>query len=145
MHSEPAHPVLESRAAARRGHRRERGGRPAEGPVFVDVSGRRSKVLRRVGLLVGFVCLAYTAVLGAAFMGWGTSLNPSSLLPFGGDRNGAGDPGGFRPRDGAVRPAAPSGATPSAAATGSAPAPPAGAAASPSSTPASASAVAVAD
>ncbi|WAZ23399.1 hypothetical protein STRCI_004740 [Streptomyces cinnabarinus] len=64
MHSEPA---TESRAA---------------GPVFVDTSGRRSKVLRRIGIAVGVGCLGYAVVLGMAFMGIGTSLDPADLLPF---------------------------------------------------------------
>ncbi|MEU4150319.1 hypothetical protein [Streptomyces sp. NPDC026659] len=52
--------------------------------MFVDSSGFRSRVLRRIGLAVGVVCLAYVGVLGATFMGWGTSLKPSALLPFDG-------------------------------------------------------------
>ncbi|MCF0081674.1 hypothetical protein LZ269_30535 [Streptomyces lomondensis] len=94
MHSEPA---IESRAP--RGRRRKRGngsaapGRGAEGPVFVDTSGRRARLLRRIGLLLGAGCLGYAAVLGAAFMGWGTSLTPSQLLPFAGAGPGGG-PGG---------------------------------------------------
>ena len=69
--------------------------------MFVDNSGRRSKLLRRVGLLLGVGCLAYAAVLGAAFMGWGTSLTPSSLLPFGGNGQGGQGPGnGVRPNGG---------------------------------------------
>ncbi|MFC9127019.1 hypothetical protein ACFT4A_09250 [Streptomyces sp. NPDC057099] len=90
MHSEPA---IESRVT--RGRRRKRGNESAEGPVFVDNSGRRARLLRRIGLLLGVVCLGYAAVLGAAFMGWGTSLTPSQLLPFAG-----GGPGGGRPQDG---------------------------------------------
>ncbi|MEV6053044.1 hypothetical protein [Streptomyces sp. NPDC052107] len=70
--------------------------------MFVDSTGRRSKVLRRVGLLVGAVCLAYAGVLAAAFMGWGTSLNPSSLLPFGAAGDGRA-PDGVRPRGGIGR------------------------------------------
>ncbi|MEV5309540.1 MULTISPECIES: hypothetical protein [unclassified Streptomyces] len=97
MHSEP---VTESRAATR-GRRRKRGTGSAEGPVFVDNSGRRSRLLRRIGVLLGVGCLAYAAVLGAAFMGWGSSLTPSSLLPFGADAQGAAGggqgPGGVRP------------------------------------------------
>ncbi|MEV4227522.1 hypothetical protein AB0J81_10495 [Streptomyces bobili] len=97
MHSEPA---IESRAAAH-GRRRRRGDdSAAEGPVFVDNSGRRSKVLRRIGVLVGVGCLVYAVVLGAAFMGWGTTLNPSSLLPFGGNVQGGQGPGGMRPDGG---------------------------------------------
>ena len=83
--------------------------------MFVDSSGRRSKVLRRIGLLIGVACLAYAGVLGAAFMGWGTSLSPSSLLPFGhaqGDRG----PGGIRPQGGIGRQAGLPSATPSASA-----------------------------
>ncbi|MEW2257632.1 hypothetical protein [Streptomyces sp. NPDC047869] len=78
--------------------------------MFVDSTGRRSKVLRRIGTLVGVVCLAYTGVLGAAFMGWGASLNPSSLIPFGAAR-GDQAPGGIRPQGGVGRQAVfPSGA-----------------------------------
>ncbi|WP_078941290.1 hypothetical protein [Streptomyces cellulosae] len=87
MHSEPA---IENRAAAApvRGRRRKRGNGSAEGPVFVDNSGRRSKLLRRIGTLVGVACLGYAVVLGMAFMGIGTSVNPSSLVPFAGGQGG---------------------------------------------------------
>ncbi|WP_018543821.1 hypothetical protein [Streptomyces sp. LaPpAH-108] len=100
MHSET---VIESRAAGS-GRRRKRGNgtSPDAGPVFVDTSGRRSKVLRRIGLLVGTVCLGYTAILVMAFMGWGTSLTPSSLLPFDGGQS-ARRPG-FEQPDEAHRP-----------------------------------------
>ncbi|MFJ9814125.1 hypothetical protein ACIRU3_02440 [Streptomyces sp. NPDC101151] len=82
--------------------------------MFVDSSGRRSKALRRIGLLVGGACAnACAGVLGAAFMGWGTSLAPSSLLPFG---NAQGDraPGGIRPQGGTGRQAGLPGGAPSA-------------------------------
>ncbi|MFH9087448.1 hypothetical protein [Streptomyces sp. NPDC017673] len=75
--------------------------------MFVDTTGRRSKVLRRLGLFLGAVCLAYAGVLAAAFMGWGTSLNPSSLLPFGTDADGARAPGQIRPEGGTGRQADP--------------------------------------
>ncbi len=88
MHSEPA---IENRTA--RGRRRKRGTGSPEGPVFVDTSGRRARLLRRIGLAVGAVCLGYAAVLGAAFLGWGTALTPSRLLPFAGAGPGGG-PGG---------------------------------------------------
>lgn len=127
MHSDPA---IENRAE--RGRRRKRrGNESADGPVFVDNSGRRSKLLRRIGLLVGVLCVGYAVVLGLAFMGIGTS-SPSSLLPFGGGQ-GQGGPGvqngngrGTQPQGGigdSVRPsgsppALPSGVpTPSASAT----------------------------
>ncbi|USQ82858.1 hypothetical protein NFX46_03145 [Streptomyces phaeoluteigriseus] len=109
MHSEPA---IESRAAAR-GRRRKRGNdSDTEGPVFVDNSGRRSKLLRRIGVLMGVGCLVYAVVLGAAFMGWGTSLNPSSLLPFGGNAQGGQGPGGMRPDGGVGNPVGLPGGTP---------------------------------
>ncbi|MFE9443301.1 hypothetical protein ACFYO2_30930 [Streptomyces sp. NPDC006602] len=117
MHSEPA---IENRAAAAvvRGRRRKRGNGSAEGPVFVDNSGRRSKALRRIGLLVGVVCLGYAVVLGMAFMGIGTSINPSSLVPFGGGSGsgsgggpGGTGPAGYRPQGGIGNPGVrPSGA-----------------------------------
>ncbi|MEU9572865.1 hypothetical protein AB0D62_23965 [Streptomyces massasporeus] len=66
MHFEPA---VENRVP--RGRRRKRGNGSAEGPVFVDNSGHRARLLRRIGLFLGAVCLGYAAVLGAAFMGWG--------------------------------------------------------------------------
>ncbi|MFI1356806.1 hypothetical protein ACH4TV_24975 [Streptomyces sp. NPDC020898] len=134
MHSEPA---IENRTAGR-GRRRKSGNGSngaADGPVFVDNSGRRAKLLRRFGTFLGVVCLGYAAVLGMAFMGWGTSLTPSSLLPFGG--NGPGGiqgPGGQQPQGGigaapsgaptgaAVPPAKPSGTPPTGVATGEPPA-----------------------
>lgn len=118
MHSEPA---IENRAPAR-GRRRKRGSGSAEGPVFVDTSGRRAKLLRRLGLLVGAVCLGYAAVLVMAFMGWGTSLTPSSLLPFGAAGGQGGQaPGGFRPD--APAPAVPTASAPAPTASPSVPAP----------------------
>ncbi len=119
MQSESA---IENRASAR-GRRRKAGNGSAEGPVFVDNSGRRSKVLRRIGLLMGTVCLGYAFVLGMAFMGWGISLNPSSLLPFGGGQAGSAPGGGNAPGGGRGG-VAPSGAPtdiPSARPTGAAP------------------------
>jgi hypothetical protein len=95
MHSETA---IENRAGER-GHRRKRGNGPVEGPVFVDNSGRRSKLLRRLGLLAGVLCLGYAVVLGLAFMGIGAA-TPSSLLPFAGGGPAGGRnsvPGGERP------------------------------------------------
>jgi hypothetical protein len=95
MQSESA---IENRTTAR-GRRRKRGDGsadgPADGPVFVDNSGRRSRLLRRVGTLVGVVCLGYAVVLGMAFMGWGISVTPSALIPFrGGQAAGAPGTGG---------------------------------------------------
>ncbi|MET7323835.1 hypothetical protein [Streptomyces sp. NPDC005549] len=113
MYSEPA---TASRAATR-GRRRKRGNGSAEGPVFVDSTGRRARLLRRLGLLMGAVCVGYTAVLGLAFLGIGISVTPSSLLPFGvgggggGPEGGPGPGGGTRPQGGV----APTGAPPSTA------------------------------
>ncbi|WP_210592732.1 hypothetical protein [Streptomyces sp. GESEQ-35] len=122
MHSEPA---IETRAAVR-GRRRKSGSGPSgEGPVFVDNSGRRSKALRRIGVLVGVVCFGYAVVLGMAFMGVGISLNPSQLLPFVGGQGAPGGnqgPGGYQPQGG-VAPTGtpPTGTPPTGAATGAPP------------------------
>jgi hypothetical protein len=120
MHSEPA---IENRATAG-GRRRKRGNGSVEGPVFVDNSGRRSKLLRRIGLLAGVLCLGYAVILGLAFMGIGTA-NPSSLLPFGGGGPAGAQnsrPGGAQPQGGiGTPPAKPSGTPPSGAATGEPP------------------------
>ncbi|MFE1026730.1 hypothetical protein ACFW5I_19530 [Streptomyces sp. NPDC058818] len=110
MQSEPAF----APRAAPRGRRRKRGNGSAEGPVFVDTSGRRARLLRRLGLLVGVVCVGYAAVLGLAFMGIGTSVSPSSLLPFGGGQDaGPGPGGGAGPQGGLM----PTGTPPTGAAT----------------------------
>ncbi|MFF3376137.1 hypothetical protein ACFYXF_24680 [Streptomyces sp. NPDC002680] len=105
--------------------------------MFVDNSGRRAKLLRRFGTFVGVVCLGYAVVLGMAFMGWGTSLTPSSLLPFGGGGpRGSQGPGGNNqqpqggigaaptgvPSGAASPPARPSGTPPAGVATGEPPA-----------------------
>ncbi|MFE7172469.1 hypothetical protein [Streptomyces sp. NPDC057616] len=84
--------------------------------MFVDNSGRRSKLLRRVGLLAGVLCLGYAVVLGLAFMGIGTG-TPSSLLPFAG-----GGPGGAEPQGGTGTPRArPSGRPPTGTSLGGPP------------------------
>jgi hypothetical protein len=96
-----------------------------EGPVFVDTSGRRAKLLRRAGMLLGAVCVGYAAVLGLAFMG-GISLTPSQLVPFAGGPAGQMQPGyglppgGSAPPSGAPVPPAPGQAAPSGEATASA-------------------------
>ncbi|WP_432101965.1 hypothetical protein [Streptomyces sp. bgisy091] len=77
-------------------------GHPQEGPVFVDSSGRRAKLLRRAGLLLGTLCLGYAGVLGLAFMG-GISLTPSQLMPFDGNAE-AGPGAGSRPGQGTTPP-----------------------------------------
>lgn len=119
MHSEPA----TEKSADFRGRRRKRGGdKSAEGPVFVDTSGRRSKLLRRIGVLLGVLCLGYAVVLGLAFMGIGVS--STSLLPFAGGGPGAGSgsgPGGLQPQGGiGSPPALPTGTPQTAAPTASA-------------------------
>jgi hypothetical protein len=120
MHSEPA---IENRADMR-GRRRKRGSNgSAEGPVFVDNSGRRSKLLRRIGLLLGVLSLGYAVVLGLAFMGIGVS--STTLLPFGGGGPGGSSnsgPGGIRPQGGiGTPPSRPSGTPPTGTATGAPP------------------------
>ena len=88
--------------------------------MFVDTSGRRARRLRRLGLLLGAVCLGYAVVLGMAFMGWGLSMNPSSLLPFGSGRAGSA-PGGTGPRGGFAPTGAPGTGVPPAGAPSGAP------------------------
>lgn len=91
--------------------------------MFVDNSGRRSKLLRRIGLLLGVLCVGYAVVLGLAFMGIGTS-SPTSLLPFGGGNGGPQNsgPGGAQPQGGVgTPPAKPSGTPPTGTATGEPP------------------------
>jgi len=100
--------VIENRAEVR-GRRRKRGSGALEGPVFVDNSGRRARLLRRVGILIGVVCLGYAAVLGMAFMGWGTSLTPSSLFPFGGGQSGSAPGGNLQPQGGIAPSGVPTG------------------------------------
>ncbi|MFI0511290.1 hypothetical protein RKD19_003555 [Streptomyces canus] len=91
----------------------------AEGPVFVDNSGRRSRLLRRIGLLLGVLSLGYAVVLGLAFMGIGVS--STTLLPFAGGGPGGSSnsgPGGLQPQGGiGTPPALPTGTPP----TGTAP------------------------
>ncbi|MFD7475882.1 hypothetical protein ACFV8Z_27945 [Streptomyces sp. NPDC059837] len=70
--------------------------------MFVDNSGRRARLLRRFGVLVGAVCFGYAVVLGMAFMGWGTSLTPSSLIPFGGGQAGSAPGRDLQPQGGEV-------------------------------------------
>ncbi|WP_328873166.1 hypothetical protein OHT76_25375 [Streptomyces sp. NBC_00287] len=108
MHSDPA---IES-SAATRGRRRKRGNGSAEGPVFVDNSGRRSKALRRIGIAVGVGCVGYAVVLGMAFMGIGISADPATLLPFGNSAQGGGPGGapGEQPQGGVGGQVPPSGA-----------------------------------
>ncbi|PKT73913.1 hypothetical protein CW362_06060 [Streptomyces populi] len=133
MQSESA---IENRVHVR-GRRRKRGGGATDGPVFVDNSGRRARLLSRIGMLVGVGCLGYAVVLGMAFMGWGTSLTPSSLLPFDGGRAGSAPGGGPGGRQSGVTPSGAPGQGP----TGAPPSdPPTGAAASSATTTAGASA-----
>lgn len=67
-----------------------------EGPVFVDSSGRRARLLRRAGIALGIACVGYAAVLCLAFMG-GISMSPSELLPFDGAPFAQGGPDGLTP------------------------------------------------
>ncbi|MET9456547.1 hypothetical protein ABZY05_15895 [Streptomyces canus] len=91
--------------------------------MFVDNSGRRSKLLRRIGLLLGVLSLGYAVVLGLAFMGIGVS--STTLLPFagGGPRGSSNSgPGGIQPQGGiGTPPSRPSGTPPTGTATGAPP------------------------
>ncbi|MFJ2089102.1 hypothetical protein ACIOEW_07500 [Streptomyces sp. NPDC087901] len=99
MHSDTpveTDPVVRGR---RRKHARTSLPAAQEGPVFVDSSGRRARLLRRAGAALGVACVGYTAVLALAFMG-GISLSPSTLLPFDGTSNAQGGPGDGGPPGG---------------------------------------------
>ncbi|WP_406218913.1 hypothetical protein [Streptomyces canus] len=91
--------------------------------MFVDNSGRRSKLLRRIGLLLGVLSLGYAVVLGLAFMGIGVS--SMTLLPFAGGGPGGSSnsgPGGIQPQGGiGTPPSRPSGTPPTGTATGAPP------------------------
>ncbi|MFE9996533.1 hypothetical protein [Streptomyces avermitilis] len=109
---------IENRSPVR-GRGRKRGNGSEEGPVFVDNSGRRSRLLRRFGILVCVACLGYVVVLGMAFMGWGTSLS-TSITPFGGGQAAPGG-GGLGPQGGGARTGTPPSGVPTGAPTGAAP------------------------
>jgi len=53
---------------------------PASGPVFVDSTGRRAKVLRRAGWAFAAACACYTGALGLSLSG-ATPIAPRTLLP----------------------------------------------------------------
>ncbi|NUP41395.1 MAG: hypothetical protein HOY76_31315 [Streptomyces sp.] len=73
-------PVAEGHAdPARRARRRVRTA-GSEGPVFVDSSGRRARVFRRVGVVAGIASVGYATVLAVAIMG-GTPFAPETLIP----------------------------------------------------------------
>ncbi|WP_146207001.1 hypothetical protein [Streptomyces tirandamycinicus] len=52
----------------------------ADGPVFVDESGRRSKKFRRIGWVLALACAGYAVTLVVALIG-GNSNAPSLLIP----------------------------------------------------------------
>lgn len=91
--------------------------------MFVDNSGRRSRMLRRIGLLLGVLSLGYAVVLGLAFMGIGVS--STTLLPFAGGGPGGSSnsgPGGLQPQGGiGTPPSRPYGAPPTGTVTGAPP------------------------
>lgn len=91
--------------------------------MFVDNSGRRSRMLRRIGLLLGVLSLGYAVVLGLAFMGIGVS--STTLLPFAGGGPGGSSnsgPGGLQPQGGVgTPPSRPTGTPPTGTATGAPP------------------------
>ncbi|WP_177001351.1 hypothetical protein [Streptomyces sp. cf386] len=44
------------------------GGEASDGPVFVDESGRRSRLYRRIGMAVGLACAVYAVVIVATLL-----------------------------------------------------------------------------
>ncbi|WP_328560793.1 hypothetical protein [Streptomyces coelicoflavus] len=67
------------------GHRKSRP-EPSEGPVFVDASGRRSRLYRRIGILVGIACAVYAVVIVSTLLS-GNSDAP--WMPVPGQEEGA--------------------------------------------------------
>jgi hypothetical protein len=71
----------------------------------VDSSGRRARLLRRAGILLGVVTIGYVAVLGLAFTG-GISVSPSEILPFNSSQSAAEGGPGYAPPGGGPPPGA---------------------------------------
>ncbi|MFJ6069712.1 hypothetical protein ACIQFU_02525 [Streptomyces sp. NPDC093065] len=67
------------------GHRKS-SPEPSEGPVFVDASGRRSRLYRRIGILVGIACAVYAVVIVSTLLS-GNSDAP--WMPVPGQEEGA--------------------------------------------------------
>ncbi|MFA3872132.1 hypothetical protein ABS735_00265 [Streptomyces sp. MMCC 100] len=67
------------------GHRKS-GPEPSDGPVFVDASGRRSRLYRRLGILVGIACAIYAVVIVSTLLS-GNSDAP--WMPVPGQEEGA--------------------------------------------------------
>ncbi|MFG3244994.1 hypothetical protein [Streptomyces sp. NPDC048187] len=67
------------------GHRKS-GPEPSDGPVFVDASGRRSRLYRRLGILVGIACAVYAVVIVSTLLS-GNSDAP--WMPVPGQQEGA--------------------------------------------------------
>ncbi|WP_238697294.1 hypothetical protein [Streptomyces sp. E2N166] len=67
------------------GHRKRRPERESDGPVFVDASGRRSRLYRRIGIAVGVACAVYAVVIVSTLLS-GNSNAP--WLPVEGQQEG---------------------------------------------------------
>ncbi|MEU1048303.1 hypothetical protein ABZ400_24525 [Streptomyces sp. NPDC005897] len=61
------------------GHRKS-GPEASDGPVFVDASGRRSRLYRRLGILVGVACAVYAVVIASTLFS-GNSDAPWQPVP----------------------------------------------------------------
>ncbi|MGW5369979.1 hypothetical protein ACWER6_20155 [Streptomyces sp. NPDC004009] len=110
------------------GAARGAGRESADGPVFVDESGRRSRTFRRLGMLVGLACAVYAVIIVATLFS-GSSDAPWVPVP-GQDENAPASqvdtpplpsastdptPGSSAPAGSAGSPAAPAGAVPGTA------------------------------
>jgi hypothetical protein len=76
---------------------------PVPAEVFVDDSGRRRRILVRVGYLLGAGCLLYVALLGVSFAGG--PIGPHALLPLPGLPEKVDDPLGISGLTGVGAPA----------------------------------------
>ncbi|MDQ0796079.1 hypothetical protein [Streptomyces sp. B1I3] len=105
---------------------------PADGPVFVDESGRRSKTYRRLGWLLAGICAVYAVTLVVALLG-GNSTAP--WLPLNGQEQKKASDVEVRPVPTESASSELTGAEPGASASGVAVIPSASASASPPAAP----------
>jgi hypothetical protein len=73
--------------------RRVGGRHAADGPVFVDASGRRQRRVRRAGRLLAVPAAGYVVLLLVSALGGPTVSSPYLPLPAKGDHHGSPSPG----------------------------------------------------
>ncbi|MEU0071353.1 hypothetical protein ABZ027_17670 [Streptomyces sp. NPDC006332] len=83
----------------------------SDGPVFVDESGRRSRLYRRIGIAVGFACAVYAVVIVVTLLS-GNSNAPWLPVPGQDERKPAGKVGSSTPPTDSATRAGTDGSTP---------------------------------